>query len=396
MDRKIKIIISKDAMCTDYLPVYGNEYWKGKTPNMDELAAKGTVYTHYYTAAPSTVMSFFSMVTGKFAHETEYEMYEKKHYMYNETTIFKKALRNGFDECHIIWGTAWEPLKLYFDYFHDEVIMHNISNFSQGVGPHYNHSNLLQPDIDKEKATFEMIENEVRKVLDSNKSIFLWIHFPHVIYGRVAYGSDIDLFDRYIGMIRKYVPDDSIIITADHGNMNGRKGKLGYGYDVINGAIRIPLITPCQHNNSVCNLNVSSVDLSKVLFDEPIEGRKFLYSDTAYRAQKHRKLAIISGDFKYVYNKKTGKEELYDLKYDPNEEFSIMSDYLYDVDRKITMQSREEYFYPRWDEAISMREVFRKEKERIWRNGNTKAVIKSNVKDMIRPLYEVLTRERKK
>lgn len=396
MKRKVKVIISKDAMCTDYLPIYGNKYWEGKTPNIDELARQGTVYTNYFTAAPSTVMSFFSMATGKFAHETEYEMYEKKHYMYKGETIFTKATDNGFDECHIIWGTAWEPLRIYFDYFHDDVIMHNMENFSQGVGPHFNHSDLLRPDKYKEEKTFQMIENEVKGVVENDKNVFLWIHFPHVIYGRVAYGSDIDLFDRYVGMIRKYVPDDCIHITTDHGNMNGKKGKLGYGYDVINGAIRIPLITPRRDDKSVYEANLSTVDLSKLLFNEPIEHREFIYSDTAYRAQKHRKLAIISGDYKYVYSKKTGKEELYDLKYDPNEEFSIMSDYLFDVDRKITMQSREEYFYPRWDEAISMREVFRKEKERIWRNGSTKVVIKSNVKDMIRPLYEVLTRERKK
>ena len=396
MKRRIKVIVSKDAMCTDYLPVYGNTYWKGKTPNIDDLANKGTVFTNYFTAAPSTVMSFFSMATGKFAHETEYEMYEKKHFIYEGDTIFKKAIREGFDECHIIWGTAWEPLRVYFDYFNNDVTMHNMENFSQGVGPHFNHTELLKPNKEKEDTTFLMIENEVKKVLKNEKNIFLWIHFPHVIYGRVEYGSDIDLFDKYIGMIRKYVPDDSIFVTADHGNMNGRKGKLGYGYDVLNSVIRIPLITPRIDNRVVYNTNISTVDLSKILFDKPIEERMFIYSDTAYRAQKHRKLAIIHGDYKYVYSKKTQKEELYDLKFDPYEEFSLMSDYLFDVDRKITMQSREEYFYPRWDEAKQMREILKNEKDRIWRNGSLRVVAKSNIKDMLRPLYEVLTRERKK
>ena len=36
------ILVSKDAMLSSYLPTYGNKYWK--TPNIDELAKKGTVF----------------------------------------------------------------------------------------------------------------------------------------------------------------------------------------------------------------------------------------------------------------------------------------------------------------------------------------------------------------
>lgn len=82
------VIISKDAMCTDYLPVYGNSFFK--TPNIDELARKGTVFLNHYTAAPSTVMSFYSMVTGRYAHETKYELYQKKFEKIEQDTWFKK------------------------------------------------------------------------------------------------------------------------------------------------------------------------------------------------------------------------------------------------------------------------------------------------------------------
>ena len=45
MNRESILLLTKDAMCTSYFPCYGNEYWKGKTPNMDELVEKGTVFT---------------------------------------------------------------------------------------------------------------------------------------------------------------------------------------------------------------------------------------------------------------------------------------------------------------------------------------------------------------
>ena len=56
-------------MCKSYLPIYGNTYCAGKTPNIDELASKGTVFEKFYTSAPSTVMAFREIVTGKFAHD---------------------------------------------------------------------------------------------------------------------------------------------------------------------------------------------------------------------------------------------------------------------------------------------------------------------------------------
>ena len=37
-----KVLITKDALRKDYLPSYGNKFWK--TPNIDELASKGTIF----------------------------------------------------------------------------------------------------------------------------------------------------------------------------------------------------------------------------------------------------------------------------------------------------------------------------------------------------------------
>ena len=129
-------------------------------------------------------------------------------------------------------------------------------------------------------------------------------------------------------------------------------------------------------------------DGSQIILKKDIPHRDFIYSDTAYRAQKSRKLAIIKGNYKYVYTKRTGLEELYDLAYDPEEQFSLISDKCYDVDRKLYVESREEYYYPFWDELPEVRRIMREERERIWRNGDFKVVAKSNIKDKLRPLYD--------
>lgn len=378
-------------MCTEYLPTYGNKLWN--TPNINQLAEKGTVFSNHYTAAPSTVMSFYSMVTEKFAHESGFDVYEKSYKKYDGDTIFKKLKRLGY-ECHIIWAQNMMPLKEYLDYFNDDVELHAIDIFRQGVGAHYIHNGFLTRDMQKEEEAFSVIETNIRSLFTGKDNVFLWIHFPHVIKGEVSYGSDIELFDKYIGMIRKYVDDDCIAITADHGNMNGHRGKLGYGFDVYEPNIRVPLITPCIDGQKKITTRTSSLDLFKILFEHRVEERKYIYTDSAYRAQPNRKLSIIYKNYKYIYNKKTKTEELYDLNFDPYENFSLISDYMYDSDRRIKVPSRELYYYNDWDSLAEIRDSLRKEKDRIWENGSIKVRIICRIKDILRPLYEQLTKTR--
>ncbi len=93
------------------------------------------------------------------------------------------------------------------------------------------------------------------------------------------------------------------------------------------------------------------------------------YTGAAFYTQAHRKLAIVGEKYKYIYNKETDTEELYDLSYDPHEDFSLMEDYGYDADRHKRYSLREVYYYPDWNEAAEVRNVFRKLKDEIWREA---------------------------
>lgn len=387
-NRKVFILVSKDALCLDYMHLYGEKMYQFPTPNIDELAAKGTVFTKYYCAAPSTVMAFYSMGTGEFAHETDFQMYERIHFPYTGETAFTKMHECGYDEAHIVWDEDWGFLPEYFDYYRKDVTIHNIDGFRERVSFHKKVQGNVIKDDAKAHEVLNMIKSELASLLDTPKSVFIWLHLPHVVRGRAGYGSDIDMFDEYVGMVRTLVPDDCIAITADHGNLNGYHGKLAYGFDVYQRAIHIPLITPRINEMKECHVNTSSVDLFIILLNGKVPEREYIYSDTAYRAQKSRKLAIIKGHYKYIYTKRTGKEELYDLDTDPEEQFSLMEDNCYDVDRKLYVLSKEEYYYPHWNLLPEIRKEMRAEKNRIWRNGDSKVVMKSNIKDILRPLYD--------
>ena len=80
----------------------------------------------------------------------------------------------------------------------------------------------------------------------------------------------------------------------------------------------------------------------------------------------------MKGKYRYIYNKKTQTEELYDIDYDPNQNFNLIHDDIYDVDRNATSPAREYYFYPEWDELPAVRQELRAEKNRIWRDVNSR------------------------
>lgn len=368
-NRNSVVLVSKDALGTFYLPVYNNQYWKGKTPNIDELAAKGTVFRRHYTAAPSSAMSYFSMWTGVYAHETNRKDYlpikEKEGY----PSFFDKAYEMGYD-CHIIWDSKWmTTAKLFSECYGDHVTYNDLYEIRQPVGSHQQHQHLVECDESITAETISKIRAEIDKIMSKEGKVFLWMHLPHVLRGRNTYGSDIDVFDTIIGIVREFFDDENIFISSDHGNMNGIHGKIGYGFDVYEPASRIPLITPRINNLTCVDFPTSTVDLFSIIFEREIKERPYVYSDSAYYCQIHRKLAIIKGRYKYIYHRQGHKEELYDVIYDPTENVNLITDFKYDVDRHLSCPTAELYFYPYWDILPEIRFEMRTERRRIWREG---------------------------
>lgn len=377
MNKESILFLTKDALSIDYLPQYGNKYWKGKTPNLDELAAKGTVFTNAFTAAPSSAMSYLTMFTRKYPYEQKIQTYVPLVKPYEGQTLFDDAYDMGFD-CHVVWDKHWIQLaERYSQCYGKHTTMHPLDGLRQGVGPNYRREHFLQRDDKLAEQTFNMFQHEIEEICAGDKKVFLWCHLPHVLNGRVSYGDDIDLYDRYIGFLRQYFDDLSIFVSSDHGNMNGIKGKIRYGFDVYDKAIRIPLISPRINEMEVCDQQFCNIDFFELIFNRNIPEREIIFSDCAYYAQPRRKLAVVFGKFRYIYNKATRTEELYDVEWDPHQDFNLMSDYVYDVDRKAEAISRELYFYPYWDELPAIREKLMKEKDKIWKEltGKQKTLV---------------------
>lgn len=377
------LLISKDAVSKDYLPTYGNKYWK--TPNIDELALKGTVFNRHYTVAASTAMAFYSMITSEYCYLTNCMDYGDERPFIGKT-LFDKFSENGFNT-YLIWDKSYtsfakDHLKIIDDKTNliDLNIIPKIPPHQQGI-----FDDLTYND-DETKIAMKEIYECLKKLSNKDEKAFIWIHLPHVLAGRNSYCSDIDLFDEVVGYGRELFGDDAIFVSADHGNMDGKNGKFGYGFDLNEPVVCIPLIAPRINEQSQIDYVTSNLHLYEILNRNPVK-EEIVVTDTAYYCQPKRKLAIIKGEYKLIYCKEKKRFELYDVIWDPHEKYNLYYPEFYDIDRLTWYSLNQRFFYPKWQEALKAKEILVKEFNRIWRKGSFFVEKKNLIKLKFKYLY---------
>jgi len=364
----IKFIIVKDCMAKESLPVYGNKFFK--TPNIDALAKKGTVFNRHYTAGGSTNMSLSAMFTGRNCHEFT----SRKTYTPVKPNEFKSIFdfmqEKGY-ECHIIWDIDWTRYIKFIEEIGDQTltVVHSL-DLSQPCGAHKTSEQLssLKRDDQLLEATLKQIYDAIDSI-DYSKDVFVYLHLPHVLKGKISYEDDIEVFDDIVGYVRNKVGDENIYLTTDHGHMNMHKNIVGYGFDLYEPIVCIPLITPRFEGKEEINQVTSHTQFMDLILHNRLNDLEYAICDTAYFAQENRKLTVISDRYKYIYSKKTNTEELYDLKYDPLENYNILVNSYYDKDRHSYVRYDELHFYPYRDEALKEYEKLKAHFKTIWKCG---------------------------
>lgn len=380
------IFISKDALNKHALPIYGNKYWK--TPNIDTLASKGTVFNRHYTAGGSTAMAFTSMALSKYCYETGRRVYSNEKTI-NGNTLFDKLYDKGY-ECHIMWDdtyTSFAESHFRCEGLHTKI--HSLHQIKQRETAHIK-GQFDDMSFDKKETDIAIttIKEEFLSIKNNaTKNIFIWFHLPHVMRGRQGYGSDVDVFDDIVGIAREIFGDDDIFISADHGHMNGWKDKYHYGFDVEEEAICIPMISPKVNNSDFIDFPTSTLQMFDILYSRSVKPLDFVMCETAYYAQPKRKIAIIKGKYKYSYNKETKKEYLYDLEFDPEENHNLVYPEFYDTDRFLWYSTCQCFYYPYWEEAQNALSDLRMIKDKMWKNGRLAEEIYNRVMHRVKCLY---------
>lgn len=380
------IFITKDALRKGALSLYGNKCWH--TKNIDELAFKGTIWDNYYTAGGSTAMAFTAMATGKYLFETGRKLYDGNEKKIEENNLFDRLHFAGYD-VHIAWDKSYGNFaKTHFKCEGKYTTIHNLDRIIPS--PHLHKSGEFDDltfnneETDKGLKIILELFNELN---NSSTKLFLWLHLPHVFRGRNSYESDIDIFDKIIGLARSLWGDDSIYISADHGQMNGHKNKFSYGYDVAQNVMQIPLITPKFNGYDTISQPVSNTQLAEIFGLEPLKKHDFLYCETAYCAQPMRKMAIIHDNYKLIFDKNTKKFCLYDIEFDPLENLNLFYPEFYDTDRHCWYSLNQRFYYPNWDKAQKAKFALLNKFFEVWKNGSPTEEFKQKIKHFFRIAY---------
>lgn len=365
MKSKKIVLITKDAMPKHYLPTYGNKYWK--TPNIDALAKNGVVFNNFYTCAGSTSMAFYSMITEILPYKSGRKNYSDETYI-STNTIFDKFNEKGFNT-YLIWDWSYTDFADY----HLKIAKKKTNIISLDLLPKINivKTGVLD-NVENNESIFDMlttIDKVFSEIHNKKEASFVWFHLPHVIKGGTSMGSDIEIFDKIVGLITNIFGKDSIFISADHGNMDGKRGIYGYGFDLDQPVINIPLICPPindfkLHNND----SFSNIQLFNIL-NGSIDKEDYIVSDSAYYMQRKRVLSIIHNGYKLIYRKETNTFNLYDIFWDPEEKYDLLQINFYDSNRQQWQSAQYKFYYPKWNKINDEYFILIKKFKTIYKDG---------------------------
>lgn len=239
------LLISLDTTRADHLGCYG--FADIKTPNIDRLAAEGTLFSQCTSSCPLTLPSHSSMMTGTypFVHgvRTNGEFYLHP----NNMTLAEALSKNGYT-------TAAEVAAF---------VLNREFGLDQGFGV-YNDVPADTNTIAKITRSAEDVCSGAIEFMERNvdQEFFLFVHFydPHFPYeppprfakqyqdpyvGEIAYvdeqiGRLCDALDR-LSLDRRTL----VVLTGDHGEGRGEHDEDAHGTFVFDTTLSVPLVFRC-------------------------------------------------------------------------------------------------------------------------------------------------------
>jgi arylsulfatase A-like enzyme/Flp pilus assembly protein TadD len=347
------ILISIDTLRADHLGCYGHP--RIKTPNIDRLAAEGTLFEQCTTAAPVTLPSHASMLTGTypFVHKVRDNGTFRLHA--DNLTLTEVLHEAGLATAAQVGAFVLNHefgLDQGFDVYRDV-----------GFAPSAAAGEGTDPEISAERVSDGAIELLRAR---AGARFFLFVHYfdPHQPYHapeRFAaqyidpYSAEIAYVDEQIGRLLVAVAQAGledrtlIVLTSDHGEGLGQHQEDTHAYFVYDTTLAVPLIfwqpqrirAGARVADQVRSIDIAStilallglpalpngqgVDLSPLLSGERDTLGCDAYSETFYTKYNlgfSQLRALRSGGWKYIHGP---RPELYYLVDDPHESRDLIA-----------------------------------------------------------------------
>ena len=267
-------MITIDTLRADRLGVYG--YMNARTPMIDGLARGAALFSHAYAAAPITLPSHASLMTGRYppSHGARHNGMRVDP---SVPTLAERLKAAGFATGAFVAAFPLDHrfgLQKGFDRYEDRMP-------ATARGRPAN-----------ERPGREVVDQALAWLTaNRGKRFFLWVHLfePHAPYGRpgdrrpmtLRYDDDVAEADRQVGRLISALSSDMrstvTVIASDHGEAFGEHGEIGHSIFVYDTTLQVPLIVagpsidPRVVDQPVGLVDVASTAL-KLLGLEPLTG----------------------------------------------------------------------------------------------------------------------------
>lgn len=336
------VLITMDTTRADHLGAWG--YRDAHTPNLDALAARGTRFARCDTAAPITLPSHASILTGLFP--PRHGVRDNGTFVLSPKveTLAERLAAHGYDTAAVVSAVVLARRQ---------GLDHGFRIYDDDMGTGY-----TQGSVVSERTAENTTAAALKALAGLKPPFFLWVHYydPHEEYRpptRFAdaargphrlYDGEIAYMDEQIGELLKRLPAGTdVLAVGDHGEMLGEHGEATHGLLLYCAARRVPLLLagPDVPAGKSSDCLVRTVDVAPTLLAlagalpgksaAGLDGRGLLplpagndcsrptYTESflpffAYKWYPLRSLA----DDRFLYIK-APKSSLYDLKNDPGE-----------------------------------------------------------------------------
>lgn len=322
------VLITLDTTRADHLGAYG--YEAAKTARLDSLASRGVLYERAYAAAPETLPSHASMLTGLYPPSHGARLNGSYRLDSSASTLAELLGEQGFRTAAVVASR----------------VLARVYGLDQGFEIYD------EPTADERRAA-EVTEEALAAASESTgERLFLWAHYydPHSPFdppGRspTVAAESVELYDGEIAYVDEMVgrlldglgeleilDDALVVVVADHGEGLGDHGETYHTHFVYDSTIRVPLIVagpgvPAARRVStpVAGLDVFATILESVGVEAPAtasvplpleeaataEPERFIYSESLSPAERFGwapLAALRSDDWIYV---EAPVEELY-------------------------------------------------------------------------------------
>ncbi len=235
------VLITIDTLRADRVGAYG--YERARTPRIDALAARGVRFDHAYAAAPITLPSHASLMTGRYppGHGARHNGIRVDAAV---PSLAKTLSGAGFTTGAFV--SAF-PLDRRFG------LNAGFAEYSDRM------PRGARGRLENERPGRKTVDDAVAWLATargSGRRVFLWVHLfePHAPYGQAGsgrpvaarYDDEIAESDVQVGRVLDALGPDAasavIVVASDHGEAFGEHGEISHSLFVYDTTLRVPLV----------------------------------------------------------------------------------------------------------------------------------------------------------